>query len=152
MNKNYKLNLKSILIGGALIIGGVLSAQVQLNQLSDFGTPIYDINISGKGVHGSGYYDFQTNLSSLSEDGVGETTNILNDETVLGKIESNGNLIPAVRIDGVWAELSTEAFNPNTDYTLHEMSQNGQWVVGQTAWDPDANTAWGLFIMYKTRS
>jgi len=144
MNKNYKLNLKSILIGGALIIGGVLSAQVQLNQLSDFGTPIYDINISGKGVHGSGYYDFQTNLSSLSEDGVGETTNILNDETVLGKIESNGNFIPAVRIDGVWAELSTEAFNPNTDYTLHEMSQNGQWVVGQTAWDPDANTAWGF--------
>src|SRR5690625_7426370 len=24
------------------------------------------------------------------------------------------------------------------------MSQNGQWVVGQTAWDPDANTAWGF--------
>src|SRR5690625_7860544 len=125
-------------------IGGVLSSQVQINEHTDFGTPIFDINTSGKGVHGSGYYDFQTNFSSLSEDGVGETTNILNDETVLGKIESNGNFIPAVRIDGVWAELSTEAFNPNTEYTLYEMSQNGQWVVGQTAWDPDANTAWGI--------
>lgn len=133
------------------MVSGLLSAQnVQINQLENFGTPIFDINENGEGVHGSGYYNFGTNSSSESETGVGETTSILNDGTVLGKLESNGSFLPAIRIDGEWTIFPETAFDPTIDFTLYELSQNGNWVAGQTGWNPVDDTAWGFVYNVQT--
>lgn len=142
-------SFKNALILGTLSFSAFVSAQVQLNQLTEFGTTIYDINNDGKGVHGNGYYDFATNSSSSTETGVGQTVEITNSDIVLGMIsdETGENFIPAVRNSGEWSELiMDEAYK----YTLHGISENGMYVVGQTEWDPETNEAWPF--MYNVES
>lgn len=146
MRDNYLLLTKLFV----LLFGGFLSAQVQLNQLSDFGTAIMDINSQGHGIHNFGYYDFQSNSSSSPEDGVGGTSAINDNEEVLGLIDDgSGNLIGAIRVDGVWTAFPATV--PLTaDDTFYAISSNGVWVTGQTGWDSETDTAWGF--VYNTQT
>lgn len=148
--KNFILKRKGLVLGGALMVGGALSAQVQVNQLTEFGSALYDINNEGKAVHGNGYYDFTTNASSVSEDNVAQTVTITNSDIILGLIiDSNDNFVPASRVDGVWAAFPESAFNPSEEYTVYDISDNGMYVVGQTGWTPE-NGAWGF--IYNTQT
>lgn len=130
-------------------LGAFVSAQVQLNQLTEFGTAIYDINDQGKGIHGNGYYDFATNTSSATEDGVAQTSSINNDEQVLGLLIDGENFIPAMRNSGTWAALAN--LDETYTYTLHAMSENGVYVVGQTDWTVETG-AWGFIYNTETET
>lgn len=134
-------SFKKAVILSTLTISGLSIAQVQLNELTDFGTSIYDINNQGKAVHGNGYYDFATNTSSNTEEGVVQTVEITNSDIVLGMIadESGENFIPAIRNSGEWSAL---IIDDAYTYTLHGISENGMYVVGQTNWDAETDTAW----------
>lgn len=145
-----KLQIKNLLSGFLIIAGGLGFAQVQLNQLDGFGVAIYDINANGKGVHGNGYYDFATNTSSTVETGVMQTVAINDAEQILGLVDDGaGGYAPAYRNENAWISFPTTAFEPGTDYTLYDISENGIWVVGQTGWTPE-NGAWGF--IYNTQT
>lgn len=126
------------------------NAQVQFKIISGFGTSLYDINSGGKGVHGNGYYDFATNASSTTEDGVGETYAITDSGFVLGKIDDGTeNYIPAIKKDGTWSVLA--GFPAEYGYTLYDISENGKYVVGQTEWSVE-NGSWGFIYNTETAS
>lgn len=149
MNKFYKL--KQAIFPVILLAGSCAFAQVQLNQLTEFGTPVKDINNSGKGLHANGYYDFSTNSSSVTEEGVGETVSITNSGMVLGKIadESGENYIPAMRVDGTWSPLAN--MDETLGYTLYAISENGVYVVGQTDWTVETGS-WGFIYNTQTQT
>lgn len=144
MSNNYFLKAKSLLIAGGMVMGGLVSAQVQLNQLSGFGTAIMDINSQGHGLHSGGYYDFTTNSSSGIESDAVRVSAINDLEQVVGYM-SNGSL--GVRLDGVWTPFPISL---TEDDTLYDISENGIWVVGQTTWDPATDTAWGFIYNTET--
>ena len=142
--------LYSKLILGGFMLGGLAFGQVQLNELTDFGTAIYDITNDGKGVHGNGYYDFATNTSSFPETGVGQTVAINDADQVVGLFDDGaGNYLPAYRNAGVWSIFPDTAFDPAVSYTIYDISENGTYVVGQTGWTPE-NGAWGF--IYNTQT
>lgn len=149
---NKQLHLKKWAFGLSLFlgIGGTLNSQVQLNQLVDFGTPIIDINSQGHGLHYSGYYDFATNTSTLPEPEIGGTSAINDAGTVLGMMDDGeGNLTPAMRVGGVWTPFPAGVgIGPND--TFYGMSENGVWVVGQTEWNSEDDSAWGF--IYNTQT
>lgn len=149
MNKFYKL--KQAIFPVILLAGSCAFAQVQLNQLTDFGTPVKDINNSGKGLHANGYYDFSTNSSSVTEEGVGETVSITNSGMVLGKIadESGENYIPAMRVDGTWNAFTN--MDETLGYTLYAISENGVYAVGQTDWSEESGV-WGFIYNTQTQT
>jgi hypothetical protein len=140
---NKKLHFKSLLIAGIFMASSTLLGQVQLNQLTDFGTAIMDINNQGEGIHFNGYYDFATNTSSLTESNVLGTSAINDNSDILGMIDDSGEYKAALRIDGTWTALPSSVPLDSED-TLYDISENGVWLVGQTGWDPDTNTAWGF--------
>jgi len=145
-----QLRIKEITFSILALIGLSVSGQVQLNQLEGFGVAIYDINNSGQGIHGNGYYDFATNSSSTTEAGVMQTVALNDANQVLGLVDDGaGGYAPAYRNEGVWSSFPTTAFDPATDYTLYDISENGIWVVGQTGWTPE-NGAWGF--IYNTQT
>jgi len=126
--------------------------QVKLNQLSDFFTAIYDINNEGKGVHGNGYYDFATNTTTATEEEVAQTVAITNSEQVLGLVDGGAdNYIPGTRLNGTWSAFPASAFDPNKNYTIYDISQNGMYVVGQTEWTPE-DGAWGFIYNTQTQT
>lgn len=149
MKHLYFLKTCSILL--LIMISQMGSAQVQLHELSGFGSSIYDINDSGLSIYGNGYYDFTTETSSQTETDVAQTVAINNAGQVLGALldETGEFLIPAMRTDGVWTAL------PNLDeaytYTLHAMSENGMYVVGQTDFTVE-NGAWGFIYNTQTET
>jgi|26BtaG_2_1085354.scaffolds.fasta_scaffold00007_58 hypothetical protein len=150
MKKILIFKSKGLLLGGALMVGGLISAQVQVNQLDGFGTAIYDINSQGRAVHGNGYYDFATNSSTSTETEVGQTVAITNSDIVLGMImNANEDYVPASRVDGTWAAYPESAFNPSEEYTIYDISENGMYVVGQTGWTPQ-NGVWGFIYNTET--
>lgn len=150
MNKLY--TIRQTLLLGVLIVSGVVSAQVQLNQLADFGTAIYDINNQGSGVHGSGYYDFSTNSSSFPETGVAQTVANNDADQVVGLLDDGaGNFVPGYRNEGVWSTFPSTAFNPAVSYTIYDISENGIYVVGQTGWTPE-DGAWGFIYNTQTET
>ncbi len=129
-----------------VLINGFAFGQVQLKTLTGFGTAIYDINENGKGVHGNGYYDFETNSSSSVEEGVGQTVSITNNGDVLGmKDDGTGVYVPALKKDGTWSVLP----GIPADVTLYDISENGKYVVGQTSWTPE-DGAWGFIYNVET--
>lgn len=138
------LFIKGLISGLVLLAGIYLNGQAQLRMLDDFGRSLYDINNQGHALHGNGYYDFATDVSSTSEEGVGSTIAINDDGVVLGQIiDENGDFVAAIRVNGVWTALPADV--PLTsDDTLHDISANGEWICGQTAWNPDDNSAWGF--------
>lgn len=144
-------SLKNALLLSTISLGALASAQVQLNQLTDFGTPVKDINNSGNGLHANGYYDFSTNSSSVTEEGVGETVSITNSGMVLGKIadESGENYIPAMRVDGTWNAFTN--MDETLSYTLYAMSENGVYAVGQTDWSEESGV-WGFIYNTQTQT
>ena len=145
-----QLRIKEITFSIFALIGLSVSGQVQLNQLEGFGVAIYDINNSGQGIHGNGYYDFATNSSSTTEAGVMQTVALNDANQVLGLVDDGaGGYAPAYRNEGVWSSFPTTTFDPATDYTLYDISENGIWVVGQTGWTPE-NGAWGF--IYNTQT
>lgn len=150
MDKFYflKKGILSVLISA----GSYTFAQVQLNQLTEFGTSIYDINNDGKGIHGNGYYDFMTNTSSTPESEVGQTAAINNAGQVIGLIDDGtGNFVPGYRNEGVWTSFPETAFDPEVSYIIYDISENGVYVVGQTAWTPE-NGAWGFIYNTQTET
>lgn len=150
MKKILIFKSKGLLLGGALMVGGLVSAQVQVNQLDGFGTAIYDINSQGRAVHGNGYYDFATNTTIATENDVVQTVAITNSDIVLGMImNANEDYVPASRVDGTWAAYPESAFNPSEEYTIYDISENGMYVVGQTGWTPQ-NGAWGFIYNTET--
>lgn len=147
-----KLLTKKIFPALLLLAGANLFAQVQLNELEGFGVAIYDINNEGKGIHGNGYYDFATNASSAVETGVVGTLAINDANQVLGLMDDGtGNYIPAYRNEGAWEEFPSTAFDSPDGYTLYDISENGQYVVGQTNWSVD-NGAWGFIYNVQTEA
>src|SRR5690606_10921227 len=147
-----KLLTKKIFPALVLLAGFNSFAQVQLNQIEGFGVAIYDINNEGKGVHGNGYYDFATNASSAVETGVGGTIAINDANQVLGLMDDGtGNYIPAYRNEGNWETFPTTLFDSPDGYTLYDISENGQYVVGQTNWSPDSGS-WGFIYNVETES
>lgn len=123
-----------------ILINGLTFGQVQLKILNSFGSALYDINVNGKGVHGNGYYDFETNSSSATEEGVGQTVTSTNTGDVLGmKDDGTGTYVPALKHSGTWNLLPGIPAN----VTLYDVSENGKYVVGQTTWTPE-NGAWGF--------
>lgn len=150
MNKSY--TIRQTLIFGALILSGAIWAQVQLNQLTDFGTAIYDINNQGSGVHGGGYYDFSTNSSSLPETGVMQTVANNDADQVVGLLDDGaGNFVPGYRNEWEWVSFPETAFNPAVSYTVYDISENGIYVVGQTGWTPE-DGAWGFIYNTQTEN
>lgn len=143
-------SLKNALILGTISLSAFVSAQVQLNQLTDFGTSIYDINNEGKAIHGNGYYDFATNTSSNTEEGVGQTISINNAGQVLGMIadETGENYLPAFKNNGTW-ELLTN-MDSNYTYTLYALSENGIYAAGQTS--NDAFESWPFIYNIETQT
>lgn len=143
--------LKVGLLSTAFMLLGVnLQGQVQFNQIEGFGVAIYGINNQGNGVHGNGYYNFATNSSSMAEDDVVDTSAITSSEIVLGRIEnSNGDYVAAMRVNGEWIPFPASAPISEGD-SLYDISENGEWVVGQTEWDMDADTSWGF--IYNTQT
>ena len=104
-----KTHIKFLLFFALLLSGTTLFSQVQFNMLSDYGTPIMDINSSGQGISLSGYYDFATNAITAAETGVIRTSSMNDNGDVFGLIEdSNGNPIGAVRKNGIWTPLSAQ--------------------------------------------
>ncbi|SMC32289.1 T9SS type A sorting domain-containing protein [Moheibacter sediminis] len=144
-------SLKNALLLGTISLGAFVSAQVKLNELTDFGTSIYDINNDGKGVHGNGYYDFTTNSSSSTETGVVQTVEITNSGQVLGLMadESGEIFIPALKNNGAWAPLAN--MGDGFTYTLYAISENGMYVVGQTDWTVETG-AWGFIYNTQTET
>ena len=149
MKKNY--SIKQTLILGGFLTSGFLSAQIQLNQLTEFATSIYDINDEGKAVMGNGYYDFGTNTLSPTEEGVLQTVSITNSGMVLGQIidDSGENFLPAIKNGDTWTAL--ENMDENFTYTLYDISDNGIYVVGQTDWTEE-NGAWGFIYNTETQT
>lgn len=141
---------KKTLILKTICLSGVLGAQVQLNELTDFGTSIYDINNEGKAVHGNGYYDFMTNTSSPTESDVVQTVAINNAGQVLGMItdESGENYLPAFKDDNVWTAFTN--MDENYTYTLYDISENGIYAVGQTS--NDQFEAWPFIYNIQTQT
>lgn len=72
-----------------------------------------------------GYYDFATNTPSFPEERVGATHAITDSGTVLGQILSGDDYVPAIRVDGEWSALPSEAFVPGGDEILYDISENG---------------------------
>ncbi len=132
-----------------VFIGNTLFAQVQLNTFEDYSTPIMDINSSGKGISLNGYYDFETNTITPSEDGVLKTSSMNDNGDVFGMIEdSNGNRVVAVRKNDVWTPISTPISFTEED-ELYDISENGEWVVGQLAWTMQYGS-WGFIYNTET--
>ncbi|MGB3452853.1 MAG: T9SS type A sorting domain-containing protein [Moheibacter sp.] len=146
-----KLQIKGLLVAGIFAAGSSLFAQVQYNQLDDFGTAIMDINNQGHGVLMGGYYDFATNALTPPETGVYGTAAINDNDDVLGMMDDGaGNIVPGMRVGGVWTAFPSSV--PLTeDDTLYDVSENGIWVVGQTGWDPGTDTAWGFIYNTDTQ-
>lgn len=138
------------LIPALIFAGGSLFGQVQLNQLTGFGDAIMDINSQGHGIHMNGYYDFGTNMSSVTEDFVYGTSAINDNENIIGLMDDGvGNMVPGIRIGGVWTAFPSSV--PLTsDDTLYDVSENGVWVTGQTGWNSTTNEAWGF--IYNTQT
>lgn len=143
-------SLKNALILGTISLSAFVSAQVQLNQLTDFGTPVMDINNNGEGLHRNGYYDFSTNTSSVTEEGVGETVSITNSGQILGNIadETGENYVPAIKVDGTWTAFTN--MDSNYTYTLYALSENGIYAVGQTS--NDAFESWPFIYNTETQT
>lgn len=119
-------------------------------MLSDYGTPIMDINSSGQGISLSGYYDFATNAITAAETGVIRTSSMNDNGDVFGLIEdSNGNPIGAVRKNGIWTPLSGTVTLGEED-ELYDISENGKWVVGQLGWTMELG-AWGFIYNTETQ-
>lgn len=151
MNDNYLLKSKVLLIGLGLFLGGLVSAQVELKQSTEFGSAIMGINSNGHGIHMFGYYDFEPNTSSFPEEGVGGTSGINDSEQILGLYDGDGSgeYSGAIRTDGVWTAFPASV--PLTmDDTFYAISNNGIWVAGQTGWDASTDTAWGF--LYNTQT
>lgn len=116
------------------LMGSVVFGQVQFKKLTEFGTPILDINNHGQGIHGNGYYDFETNTSSFTEDNVIETNAINNAGQVIGFIDDGaGSYLPALKTGGVWTALIN--IDHSISYTFYGLSENGKYAIGQTADD-----------------
>ena len=122
--------MKKLYITIGLVLTGALAfGQVNYQSLSGFGTNLYDINDSGNGVLGNGYYNFATNTTQVVESGVMQTQAINNDGNICGKMDDGtGNYVPAVRINGVWTLLPGI---PN-NVTIIGISENSKYIVGQT--------------------
>lgn len=147
MRKFY--SMKQMLILGGLMVSGLVSAQVVLNQLEGFGVAVYDINKDGKAIHGNGYYDFNTNTSSPAEEGVGQTASINDANQVFGMIDDGtGNYVLAMRNAGTWAALTN--LDDNYTYTPYSISENGIYVVGQTS--NDAFESWPFIYNTQTQT
>lgn len=147
--KNKIYSFKYALIFSGLLLSGLASAQVVLHQLEGFGVAIYDINNQGKGIHGNGYYDFATNESSVTEEGVVQTSAINDAEQVLGLIDDGeGNFIPAYRNEGTWEAFSN--MDGNYTYTIYDLSENGIYAVGQTS--NDAFESWPFIYNVETQT
>lgn len=146
-----KLQIKGLLAAGIFAAGSSLFAQVQYNELDDFGTAIMDINNQGHGVLMGGYYDFATNGLTPPETGIYGTAAINDNEDVIGLMDDGlGNIVPGMRVGGVWTAFPSSVPLDEED-TLYDVSENGIWVVGQTGWDAGTNTAWGFIYNTDTQ-
>jgi len=145
-----KTHIKFLFFFALLLSGTTLFSQVQFNMLSDYGTPIMDINSSGQGISLCGYYDFATNAITAAETGVIRTSSMNDNGDVFGLIEdSNGNPIGAVRKNGIWTPLAGTITLGEED-ELYDISENGKWVVGQLGWTMELGS-WGFIYNTETQ-
>ena len=139
-----KLHSKSLWAALVFFTGSWLFGQVQFNMLDDWGTPVMDINSQGEGILMNGYYDFATNTPSITESNVYGTSAINDSSTIVGLVDDgNGNMVAGIRVGGVWSAFPSSVPIDN-EATLYDISENGIWVVGQTGWDANTDTAWGF--------
>lgn len=144
------LQSKIVLVIAVLFASTTLFAQVQLN-FGEKEKPIMDINSSGHGVSLNGYYNFETNQTSLPEDGIHGTVAINDNGDVFGFMEKeDGSVVGAIRKNGEWIPFP-ESVPIDMDYILYDISENGKWVVGQTKWDVVNNATWGFIYNTETK-
>ena len=152
MKKHYlkKMIALSLFMAGT----GAASAQVQYNVLNGFGVAVYDINSQGQGIHGNGYYDFETNSSTPTESDVASTLAINDAGQVIGELMSEDGMTyyPAFKDNGEWSLLPSTAFDlENFTYILYDISENGQYIAGQRS-TPDFSEAWGFIYNVETET
>lgn len=145
-----KLQFRGLMTAALITAGSSLLGQVQFNMLDTPGTAIMDINSQGHGIHMGGYYDFATNTSTVLEEGVYSTNAINDNEDIIGLVDDGaGNMVAGMRVGGVWTPFPASVPLDAED-TLYDVSENGVWVVGQTGWDSESNTAWGFIYNTET--
>lgn len=139
------------LFSALILAGSNLFGQVQYKMMDGFGTALMDINSQGHGILMNGYYDFATNLPSMTEDFVYGTNAINDNESILGLMDDGfGNMVPGIRVGGTWTAFPASV--PLTsDDSLYDISANGIWVVGQTAWNSVTDEAWGFIYNTQTQ-
>lgn len=111
-------------------------AQAEFYLAPEWGTRFNDVNNSGLGISGGGYFNLETQEWSTLESGA-TSSNALNDNgDVAGSMffdEPNFILQPAFKKDGVWNAIGwiDDADPAESSFTTYGISPNGKWVVGQ---------------------
>lgn len=144
MKKNYFSNaLKGILFLAVLFHFNLASAQMEIHVLdaNGFGTSLLDINDSGQGVVSGGTYDFLTNTLTPLDPEVQQLNGINNNGDLIGvmplTIGPDTTTQPAYKTGGIWHPIGLFPGSSGTEssFTAYQISENGNYIVGQMSPD-----------------